>query len=103
MVDRTTIEIQVGDMETFRIKGDVFISKGWMQYDDNGKSDKVLPSLSVGDKVNIDFKTVDRETKPPAHYTVDSLNKYLKNPSVRRRLPGRQRGGYRRYCRAGAC
>lgn len=80
MVDRTTIEIQVGDMETFKIKGDVFISKGWMQYDDNGKSDKVLPSLSVGDKVNIDFKTVDRETKPPAHYTVDSLNKYLKNP-----------------------
>lgn len=80
IVDRTTIEIRVGDMETFKLKGDIFISKGWMQYDDNGKSDKVLPSLSVGDTVNIDFKTVDRETKPPAHYTVDSLNQYLKNP-----------------------
>ena len=80
VVDHTTIEIRVGDMETFKIKGDVFLSKGWMQYDDTGKSDKILPSLSVGDTVNIDFKVVDRETKPPAHYTVDSLNKYLKNP-----------------------
>lgn len=80
IVDRTTIEIQVGDMETFKLKGDVFISKGWMQYDDNGKSDKILPPLAVGDIVNVDFQVADRETKPPAHYTVDSLNKYLKNP-----------------------
>lgn len=80
-VNRTTITIEINrGLETFKIKGDVFISKGWMQYDDTGRSDKILPKLSRGDVVNIDFQPVEKETKPPKHYTVDSLNNFLKNP-----------------------
>lgn len=80
-VDRTVITIEVGDgLEVFKLKGDVFRQKGWMEYDDTGRSDKVLPKLSKGDKVNIDFKPVEKETAPPKHYTVDSLNNFLKNP-----------------------
>ena len=80
-VDRTVITIEVGDgLETFRLKGDVFKQKGWMQYDDTGRSDKILPKLAKGDAVNINFKPVEKETTPPKHYTVDSLNNFLKNP-----------------------
>ena len=79
-VSRTSIQIQVGDFETFQLRGDILLSKGWLQYDDTGKSDKILPALAVGDRVQIDFQPVEKETKPPKHYTVDSLNNYLKNP-----------------------
>ena len=81
LVDRTTITIEINrGLETFHLKGDVFISRGWMQYDDVGRSDKILPKLAVGDVVNIDFQSVEKETTPPKHYTVDTLNKFLKNP-----------------------
>ena len=30
--------------------------------------------------VNIDFKPVEKETTPPRHYTIETLNNYLKNP-----------------------
>lgn len=80
-VNRTKIQIEVGfGIEVFTLKGDVFIQKGWMQYDDIGRSDKLLPALSVGDVVNIRFVPVEKETVPPKHYTVDTLNQYLKNP-----------------------
>lgn len=80
-VNRTVITIEINrGLETFKLKGDVFISKGWMQYDDTGRSDKILPKLSVGDNVNLAFKPVEKETTPPKHYTVDTLNKFLKNP-----------------------
>lgn len=80
-VDRTTITIEVGEgLEVFKLKGDVFKQKGWMEYDDTGRSDKILPKLSKGDTVNINFKPVEKETTPPKHYTVDSLNNFLKNP-----------------------
>lgn len=80
-VDRTVITIEVGEgLEIFKLKGDVFKQKGWMQYDDIGRSDKILPKLAKGDIVNIDFKPTEKETTPPKHYTVDSLNNFLKNP-----------------------
>lgn len=80
-VNRTTITIEInGGLEAFTLKGDAFLSRGWMQYDDTGRSDKILPDLSKGDMVNIDFKPVEKETAPPKHYTVDSLNNFLKNP-----------------------
>ena len=80
-VNRTTIQIEVGyGLEFFTLKGDVFLSRGWMAYDDTGRSDKILPKLAAGDEVTIDFHPVEKETKPPKHYTVKSLNDYLKNP-----------------------
>ena len=56
------------------------IQKGWTAYDYYEKKDKTLPALSEGDIVNTKFKPVEKETKPPKHYTTETLNNYLKNP-----------------------
>ena len=78
-VDRSTITISNG-FETFTLKGDIMVSKGWMKFDEADKKDKVLPALKKGDKVNVDFKPVEKETAPPKHYTLETLNNFLKNP-----------------------
>ena len=80
VVDRTTITIDVGEYETFTLKGDVMVEKGWTQYDKYEKKDKILPKLNKGDIVNTDFKKVVKETTPPKHYTTETLSNYLKNP-----------------------
>jgi DNA topoisomerase-3 len=58
----------------------VILNPGWTKYDDYSVKDKVLPKLSVGDAVNIRFAPQEKETTPPRHYTIETLNKYLKNP-----------------------
>lgn len=80
IVTRSEITIAVGNLETFVLKGMVVIEKGWTKYDDYSLKDKVLPALQKGDPVNIDFKPTEKETSPPKHYTVETLNNYLKNP-----------------------
>lgn len=79
-VNRTIISIKVGEYEEFRLKGDVYISKGWQEYDGPDKEDKILPPLQIGDRININFVLDQRETKPPKHYTVETLSNFLKNP-----------------------
>lgn len=78
--EKTEIGIAVGDCEEFLLKGTVIVEPGWTKYDDYTAKDKVLPPLATGDKVNIDFAPVERETTPPKHYTIETLNNYLKNP-----------------------
>jgi DNA topoisomerase-3 len=51
-----------------------------MKYDDSTQKDKILPNLREGDRVNIHFEPVQKETTPPKHYTIETLNNYLKNP-----------------------
>ncbi len=84
IVDRTEIKIAVGDpaspLEEFTLKGTVILERGWMKYDDTTQKDKILPPLKKGDAVNIDFQPTEKETSPPKHYTVETLNNYLKNP-----------------------
>ena len=78
-VAHTTLTITAGS-ETFRLTGDVFLQRGWMQYDDPGRSDKTLPNLRIGDTVNTDFRVIEKKTTPPAHYTVETLGRFLCNP-----------------------
>lgn len=78
--EKNEIKIKVGDLEEFTLKGTVILQKGWTKFDDFSKKDKILPQLSVGDEVNIDFKPTEKETSPPKHYTIETLNNYLKNP-----------------------
>lgn len=81
--EKTTIIIAVGDREDFALKGSVPIQAGWKAYDQPDKKDeeeKVLPALSVGDKVNILFLPQAKQTTPPKHFTVEMLNNYLRNP-----------------------
>ncbi len=78
--DKTEMTVAVGDLEDFVLKGTVILERGWMKYDDSSLKDKILPKLKKGDAVNVDFKPVEKETTPPKHYTIETLNNYLKNP-----------------------
>ena len=80
VVSRTEITIAVGDEETFTLKGMVMVERGWTKYDDFSQKDKTLPALSKGDHVVTCFKPTEKETSPPRHYTIETLNNYLKNP-----------------------
>ena len=79
--EKTEIKIVVGDnLEEFVLKGTVITEPGWTKYDDCTQKDKILPALNKGDSVNIAFAPVEKETTPPKHYTIETLNNYLKNP-----------------------
>ncbi len=80
IVERVEITIQVGEYEEFLLKGMTILEKGWTKYDDTTQKDKLLPSLQKGDRVNINFLPTEKETTPPKHYTIETLNNYLKNP-----------------------
>ena len=77
---KSEIKIAVDKWEEFTLRGTVILEKGWTQYDDAATKDKVLPKLEKGDDVNVDFKPVEKQTTPPRHYTIETLNNYLKNP-----------------------
>ena len=80
IAEKSEIKIKVGELEEFTLKGTVMLEPGWTKYDDYAQKDKILPKLSVGDVVNIDFKPAEKQTTPPRHYTIETLNNYLKNP-----------------------
>ena len=80
MAQKSEITIKLGDLEEFVLKGTVILEKGWTKYDDYNQKDKILPNLEKGDKINVDFKPTEKETQPPKHYTIETLNNYLKNP-----------------------
>ena len=80
VAEKSEIKIKVGEREEFSMKGTVILEPGWTKYDDYNTKDKILPKLTVGESVNLDFKPTEKETTPPKHYTIETLNKYLKNP-----------------------
>ena len=80
IADKTEIVVGVGDYEDFTLKGTVILEKGWTKYDDYTKKDKLLPPLEKGDTFDVNFAPVEKETSPPKHYTIETLNNYLKNP-----------------------
>ena len=80
VVEKTEIKIKVGEYEEFNLKGVSILEPGWTKFDDATTKDKILPKLEKGDKVNINFVPKEKETTPPKHYTIETLNNYLKNP-----------------------
>ena len=80
VADKSEIKIKVGELEEFVLKGTVIKEPGWTKYDDYSQKNKILPKLEVGEAVNINFKPTEKETTPPKHYTIETLNNYLKNP-----------------------
>ena len=80
VAEKSEIKIKVGELEEFSLKGTVILEPGWTKYDDYNQKDKLLPKLSVGDSVNINFAPAEKQTTPPRHYTIETLNNYLKNP-----------------------
>jgi len=86
---KTTVVID-NPLETFKVSGETPITFGWQAMDllakkkeDKNSSDdeeRILPKVSKGDVVATDFKPHEAETKPPAHYSVESLGKWMENP-----------------------
>ncbi len=77
--NRTEMTIGNG-FETFKLTGDVIITKGYTIFEPANKKDGTLPNLQVGDTVQPNFKAVEKETTPPDHFSAETLNAYLKNP-----------------------
>ena len=80
IIEKTEIKIDVGGLETFVLKGTVIVQPGWTKYDDFSQKDKILPNLKKGDEICIAFSPKEKETSPPKHHTIETLNNYLKNP-----------------------
>lgn len=80
IAEKSELKISVGGMEDFSVKGMVIKEKGWTRYDDYTKKDKILPDLKKGDTFAVNFEPSEKETNPPKHYTIETLNNYLKNP-----------------------
>lgn len=77
---KTEITIDASGKEQYTVKGMIMEEPGWTKYDEYTKKDKILPPLKKGDAVELNFVPTERETSPPKHYTIETLNNYLKNP-----------------------
>lgn len=91
IVSKSELTISVGELESFTLKGMVILEKGWTKYEERSGKDKFLPALQKGDPVCIDFKPVEKETAPPKHYTIETLNNYLKNPFKEEKAAAKER------------
>ncbi|MCH5167582.1 MAG: topoisomerase C-terminal repeat-containing protein [Erysipelotrichales bacterium] len=79
-IEKTEIKIKVGELEEFNLKGTIIKTPGWTRFDEPSTKDKILPNVNIGDEININFEPKEKETTPPKHYTIETLNNYLKNP-----------------------
>ena len=69
----TTVVISCGGYD-FTVKGKTIRKAGWKAYNDKKQKDKALPALAEGDKLSVVSTEVkEGKTKPPAHFTEDSL------------------------------
>ena len=69
----TVAVITCGD-NTFTAKGKIVENIGWKIYNEKEQTDKVLPELADGDELKIASSEIkEGTTKPPAHFTEDSL------------------------------
>ena len=69
----TVAVISCGD-NTFTAKGKIVENIGWKTYNEKEQTDKVLPELADGDELKVASSEIkEGTTKPPAHFTEDSL------------------------------
>ena len=71
---RETVAVISCDDRTFTAKGKTVQNPGWKIYNEKEQTDKVLPELADGDELNVASSEIkEGKTKPPAHFTEDSL------------------------------
>ena len=69
----TVAEISCGGVD-FTAKGKTIENVGWKAYNEKEPSDKVLPELNANADLKVSGAEIkEGKTKPPAHYTEDSL------------------------------
>jgi len=78
IINQTEIKIAVGN-EIFNLKGKSVKQEGFLKYE-NQKIDNKLPYFEINQKIDVDFKIVDKLTVPPKKVTEENLSNYLKNP-----------------------
>ena len=79
-IEKSEIKVDLEGLEEFSLKGNVIVEPGWTKYDEYNKNDKLLPNLNKGDEFSVNFEVKEKKTSPPKHYTIETLNNYLKNP-----------------------
>ena len=92
-VERSELTIEIPGHETFTLKGTVLLEAGWTKYDEYNKKDKLLPRLEIGDEIALGFSPTEKKTTPPKHYTIETLNNYLKNPFREEKAAAEERVG----------
>ena len=69
----TVAVLSCGD-NIFTTKGKVVENIGWKAYSEKEQTDKVLPELADGDELKVSGSEIkEGTTKPPSHFTEDSL------------------------------
>ena len=74
--------INISHKEDFSVKGVVSIQKGFKEIEEvvTNQAETKLPKVQKGDVINTNFKIIEKITEPKKHYTVTTLNNFLKNP-----------------------
>ncbi len=80
ILSKTTISLNIADFETIELNGKMIKAKGWKIFESGADNDTLLPNLKIGDTINVNFEPVKRATKPLNHYSVTTLNNFLKAP-----------------------
>ena len=71
---RETVAVISCGNRTFTAKGKIVENPGWKIYNEKEQTDKVLPELADGDELKVASSEIkEGTTKPPAHFTEDSL------------------------------
>ena len=71
---RETVAVISCDDRTFTAKGKTVQNPGWKIYNEKEQTDKVLPELADGDELKVASSEIkEGTTKPPSHFTEDSL------------------------------
>ena len=69
-----TVAVITCNGNTYTTKGKTVLETGWKAYNDKEQTDKILPELADGDKLQVASSEIkEGMTKPPAHFTEDSL------------------------------
>ena len=71
---RETVAVFSCGDNIFTAKGKVVQNVGWKAYSEKEQTDKVLPELADGDELKVASSEIkEGSTKPPSHFTEDSL------------------------------
>ena len=69
-----TVAVITCNGNTYTTKGKTVLETGWKAYNDKEQTDKILAELADGDKLQVASSEIkEGMTKPPAHFTEDSL------------------------------
>lgn len=84
ILDERTMIIKIAG-EEFKIKGSSIKQIGFYKYEPVNIKDEI-PNYQKGSEFEVEFKIVEKQTKPPLKITESNLSNYLKNPFKKQKL-----------------